>query len=218
MKIMIKKCCCCFAVSILGLFLFGCATVHTDTPQWALFPEKDYPPAQYAVAHGSGPNHRMAKKNAASALTEGFNIQMAEAEQLTSQLYREHGFPVGFRPVFKEGAPPQKPADIAPPGIRFGKYYTDDEDTVHTIAFFNRADAGKPFAKQMQTRASRVRELLADADSNPDPLSHFAFLRAALLYALQNEGAVAKATLIDPETAAAFRPGFSLTNVLARAA
>lgn len=207
-----------FVFSILGIFLAGCATVCTKTPQWALFPEQDYPPAQYAFAPGAGSNLHLAKKNAATSLKNLFKIRMEETRLVTARLYRKFGFSSGFRPVFNEEAPPQKPKSVPPPRIRFGKHYTDEENTVHTIAFFNRAEAVKPFAEQMQTGAARVRELLTNADSTTAPLPHFSFLRAALLYALQNEESVAKVSLIDPKTTAAFQPGFSLTNVLARAA
>lgn len=218
MQAMIKKIGLFFVFPILGIFLVGCTTVRTKMPQWALFPEQDYPPEQYAFAPGAGSNLRLAKKNAATSLKNLFNIRMEEARLVTARLYREFGFPSGFHPVFNEEAPPQKPKSVPPPRIRFGKHYTDEENTVHTIAFFNRAEAVKPLAEQMQTGAARVRELLADADSKTDPLPHFSFLRAALLYALQNEESVAKVTLIDPEITSAFQPGFSLTNLLTRVA
>ena len=207
-----------FALPMLGILLTGCSTIHTDTPEWALFPEKTYPPAQYAVAPGSGSNHRLAKKDAARTLKNFFTIQMTEAQTVTRRLYRSLGLPANFRPVFDENTPWEKPTDLTPPRIQYGKHYTDFSGIVHTLAFFDRQTASKPFVKQMQAGTARVRSQLAAATGEPEPLARYAHFRAALFYALQTETPAARIALLDPQTASSIQTGYSLTDVLSQTA
>ena len=210
-------------LSLLLLCLISVSCVTTTAPsakkmpEWMLFPEKFYAPDQYLFSRGSGINSRTAKKKASENLTLIYNIQMQEARRIVGATYEAFGLPAGFRPTYTPGAAAK--TDTPPAlSIRTGELFTDSAKNTHTIAYADRAGAAKPFITEIKTAAAKIQSLAARADRERDPFTRYALARAATLTALQNELPITRAALLHPASLQGFDPGYTLTNLFARAA
>ncbi|MGE4488256.1 MAG: hypothetical protein AB7E95_01780 [Kiritimatiellales bacterium] len=206
-----------FYFALCFLLLAGCTTIPDKTPEWVLFPERTYAPAEYLFAMGSGPTGRIAKKEAVQRLNQLFELRMDEADQLTVQTYRQLGFPAGFRPVFSETAPESKERPSLS-RIRTGKSSADREGNHRVLVYISRAETARPVIARLEKGASDTRRLLAQAKAAPEPFSRFASQRAALLRALQTEKPAAQAALLYPAAVRGFNLGYTISDVLDGAA
>ncbi len=164
-------------------------------------------------------NLHTAKKKAKENVLLKYNIQMQESRRIAGQTYAAFGLPANFRPVYNPAAPVQ-PEKIPVPKIKIGKNYTDSNQTTHTIAYADRGETARPFASGMEAGAVKVRALTARAEqiSPLDPFSRYALCRAATLTAMQNQLLIIRTALLYPLAAADFDPGYSLSDLFARAA
>ena len=180
------------------LFLAGCTTAPQERPAWLLNPQVNYPEAHYLVAIGEGDTRRAAENSAATGLARIFESRIQAEETLLETTTEARGTQESFDQLSELRAKIRIGSEQNLLNIQFGEIFTDHHGRVHAAAVLPRAETAKIYRTQIGENNQAIVHLTHESDTTDGPLERYAFRRAAVHKALENDLLLAQLDIILP--------------------
>ncbi|MBI9020867.1 MAG: LPP20 family lipoprotein [Verrucomicrobia bacterium] len=161
-------------------------------------PKSAYPEAQYLTAIGEGDSRRAAENNAAAGLSRIFESRIHAVETLSETTTETRGAVERFDQFSELRANIQIGSEQELLNIQFGEAFTDRRGRVHAAAFIPRAETAAIYRKRISEGSSAIILLTRLSDTAVSPVEKYAFRRAAVRKALENDRSIAQLDIIDP--------------------
>ncbi len=187
------------AILLMALLLTGCATRTGNMPAWLLAPQEAYPSAQYLVAVGEGDSRRAAENSAAAGLARIFEANIRATETLSETTVEMRGAKEAFDRFSELRSDVQIGSDQTLLNIQFGEAFTDLRGRVHVAAFIPRAETADIYRRKITDLARKIVFLVQQSDTAPEPVKKYAFRRAAVRKALENDVLLEQLRIIHPQ-------------------
>lgn len=183
---------------ILFLLLTGCASQSIPVPAWLTAPQEIYPEARYLVAIGEGDSRRAAENSAAAGLARIFESQIRAEETLSETTTERRGAIEQFDQFSELRAQIQIGSNQNLLNIQFGETFRGRHGRVHAAAFIPRAETAEIYRSHIAENNTAVVLLTNRSNAASDPLTRYAFRRAAVRKALENDRLLAQLNIIHP--------------------
>jgi len=180
------------------LFLAGCMSAPQDRPAWLLNPQLNYPEAQYLVAIGEGDTRRAAENSAAAGLARIFESRVQAEESLSETTTEARGAQESFYQLSELRAKIRIASEQNLLNIQFGEVFIDHNGRVHAAAVLPRAETAEIYRTRIDENNKAIIHLTHKSDTADRPLGRFAFRRAAVRKALENDLLLAQLDIILP--------------------
>ena len=184
--------------ALLILLLAGCASRSVDSPAWLLNPQETYPAAQYLVAVGKGDTRRAAENSAAAGLARIFESQIHAEETLSETTTEARGAIESFDQFSELRANIRIGSKQNLLNIQFGETFTDRRGRVSAAAVLPRAETAEIYRTRIGENTKDIVLLTHRSDTADGPLEKYAFRRAAVRKALENDLLLAQLDIILP--------------------
>jgi hypothetical protein len=182
--------------AVLFALLAGCATAPDKSlPDWVVNPQSAYPASHYLVAVGEGDTRRAAENSAAAGLARIFEAQI-RANETWSETATETAESLERISELRTDVRVGSAQDLL--NIQFGEIFTDKDRRLHAAAFIPRAETAEIYRSRIAENNSAVVLLTHKGDSADTPVAKYAFLRAAVRKALENDRLLAQLDIILP--------------------
>lgn len=199
----------------LALLLAGCATAPNERPAWLLKPQELYPQAQYLVAIGEGDTRRAAENNASAGLARIFESAIQANESL-SETATETKKSLSRISELKTQVQIGSSQNLL--NIQFGETFTDHNGRVHIAALIPRPETSAIYRRRIAENSSDVQLLTDLSNQAPGPVGAYAFRRAAVRKALENDRMLAQLDIINPGAQNRFSLGYDPQTLYAETA
>lgn len=186
----------CMLFSALLLLLSACSTKKENIPLWLLLPQEEYPAERFLVAIGEGDTRRAAENSATAGLARIFKSEIEAAETLSETAIEQNGKLDRFSELRSEI---EIATDQKLLNVQFGKAYTDTRSRVYVAAFLPRAETAEIYRGKILEQARQIVFLIQQSDASADPLHAYAFRRAAVRKALENDLLIDQLDIIHPQ-------------------
>jgi hypothetical protein len=185
-------------LGILFLLLTGCASQSLNRPAWVLNPQEKYPEAQYLVAVGEGDTRRAAENSAAGGMARIFESNVQAEETLSETTTEARGALDSFDQLSELRANIRVGSKQNLLNIQFGEAFTDPHGRVHAAAILPRAETAEIYRTRIGENSRTIVHLIYKSDTSSEPLEKYAFRRAAVRKALENDRLLAQLDIILP--------------------
>lgn len=188
-----------YAILLTALLLAGCAPKTGNVPAWLLNPQSTYPAAQYLVSVGEGDSRRAAENSAAAGLARIFESDIQAAETLSETTVESRGAKETFNQFSELRSAVRVGSEQTLLNVQFGEAFTDSHGRVHVAAFIPRAGTADIYRRKIEDRARETVYLIQQSDAAPEPVGKYAFRRAAVRKALENDLLLEQLRIIHPQ-------------------
>lgn len=183
---------------LIFLLLVGCSSPTHPVPDWVIRPQERYPLNQYLSAVGEGDTRRAAENSAAAGLARIFESRIQANETLSETTTETRGSQAAFDQLSELRANIRVGSDQDLPNIQFGESFTGSDGRVYAVATLPRAETAEILRQRMASNSADLLLLTRQSDRAPDPLKAYAFRRAAVKKALENDRLLAQLDIITP--------------------
>ncbi len=180
------------------LLLAGCTSEPISPPAWLVNPHEEYPESRFLVAVGEGDSRRAAENSASAGLARIFESRIRAEETLSETTTEARGAQESFDQLSELRANIRIGSDQDLLNIQFGKAFTGHNRRVHAVAFIPRAETAEIYRARITENNIAVVLLTHRSDSAADPVEAYAFRRAAVRKALENDRLLAQLDIILP--------------------
>ncbi len=187
-----------YGIWIVPLLLTGCASPPQDLPAWLVAPQATYPEAQYLTAVGEGDSRRAAENSAAAGLARIFESRISAVETLSETTTETRGAVEAFDQFSELRSDVRIGSEQELLNIQFGETFADPRGRVHAAAFIPRAETASIYRKRIGERSAAIVLLTRLSNTATGPVEKYAFRRAAVRKALENDLLLAQLDIIDP--------------------
>lgn len=188
------------------LLLSGCSSPNQPLPKWIVHPQAAYAPSNYLVAVGEGDTRRAAENSAAAGLSRIFTSTI-QADEYLSETARETEQTLDRVSEFSTQV--QIGSDQELVNIQYGEAFTDRDGRVHVAAFIPRAETAEIIRGRIAENSADILRQIRRSDRASGPLKVYAFRRAAVRKALENDRLFAQLDIIAPGTRDSIHPGYT---------
>lgn len=180
---------------ILLLLLIGCSSTKRSVPEWVVNPQEVYAPSKYLVAVGEGDTRRAAENSAAAGLARIFESRI-EATETLSETVQETGTALDRASELNTHVQIGSGQELI--NVQYGEAFTGRDGRVHVAALIPRAETGEILRGRIAENSAEILRQVRRADQTAEPLDAYAFRRAAVRRALENERLLAQLDIIAP--------------------
>lgn len=207
-----------YGIMVIALLLAGCASQKPTLPSWVTSPKERYPLSQYLFAAGQGDSRRAAENSAAAGLARIFESNIQADETLTETTTESRGKNETFDQFseLRSGIRIGTQQDLL--NIRFSEPFTDARGRVHIVAFLARAETSAIYQERVGNNARDAAQLIARGETETDPVDRYAFLRAAVRLAIENDRLLAQLDVINLQARKTMTLGYDAQTLYTRAA
>lgn len=185
-------------LGLLLLLLSGCASPSIDAPAWLVNPQEEYPESRFLVAVGEGDTRRAAENSASAGLARIFESKVQAQETLSETTTEMRGAQESFDQFSELRATIRIGSNQDLLNIQFGQTFTDHNGRIYAAAFIQRAETTEIYRARIAKNNAAVVHLTHLSDVADDPLNAYAFRRAAVRKALENDRLLAQLSIINP--------------------
>jgi len=187
-----------YGILFVFIFLAGCASPPTEPPAWVLDPQSTYPEAQYLTAVGVGDSRRAAENSAAAGLARIFESRIQAVEILSETTTEKRGAIESFDQFSNLRTDVKIGSEQDLLNIQFGEAFTDKKGRVHAVATLPRAETATVYQQRIGELSADIFLLIRLSDKAVDPVEKYAFRRAAVRKALENDRLLDQLHIINP--------------------
>lgn len=181
--------------AVLLALLAGCSAPKQSVPEWVVRPQEIYPRSQYLSAVGEGDTRRAAENSAAAGLARIFESRI-QANETLSETARETEETLSRISELRTAVQIGSNQDLL--NVQYGEAFAADNGRVYTAAFIPRTQTAEMIRQRMAANSADVLLLSRQSGSAAGPLQKYAFLRAAVRKALENDRLLAQLDIIAP--------------------
>ena len=160
-------------------------------------PQATYAPSQYLVAVGEGDTRRAAENSATAGLARIFESQIQASETFSETVTETAEL---LDRISELQTDVQIGTEQKLLNVQFGEAFTDSSGRVHVAALLPRAETAQIYRQRISENSGAVIHLIRKSDQAPGAVDAYAFRRAAVRKALENDRLLAQLDIIAPHS------------------